>query len=176
MGSNFFKTILYPFMLLSAVGLILSVVVHGSALLGIDLGFGKNTYILHFGIFIVWLPAILAANRFAAFNKFKPKDYWKIVLSGSPPWMRKMVMVFFVYAMVNFVLTAIQGMEKDELTKLRGFSGHWMAFYAAAFAMIYSVREKWDTMGKILKCPNGHEVSVTSKFCEACGVPLNEEK
>ena len=54
--------LLYPFILISAVGLILSLIVHVSALLGIDLGLGQRIFALHIGIFIVWLPTVLVVN------------------------------------------------------------------------------------------------------------------
>jgi hypothetical protein len=61
------------------------------------------------------------------------KDLWKVVLKGSPDWMRYMVYVFFVYGIVNFLLfmgktpSGSSG-PNPPASVWRGFSGHWMAF------------------------------------------------
>ena len=59
-------------------------------------------WILHIGIFIVWLPAVLTAQR--TVGNMNRSDFWKIVLKGSPDWMRYMVYGFMGYAVVNFLL------------------------------------------------------------------------
>lgn len=71
------------------------------------------------------------------------KDFWKVVLRGSPEWMRYMVYGFLGYALVNFLIfmpQAPKGGTGGETPAVvwRGFSGHWMAFYSAALAILYS--------------------------------------
>jgi len=50
---------------------------------------------------------------------------------------------FFVYAIANFALFMIQaplhgGSGNPPAIVWRGFSGHWMAFYSASMAILYS--------------------------------------
>jgi hypothetical protein len=51
---------------------------------------------------VVWIPAVLVAQRLV--GSTNRKDFWKVVLKGSPDWMRYMVYTFFAYAFVNFLL------------------------------------------------------------------------
>jgi hypothetical protein len=73
----------------------------------------------------------------------EPQGLWKVVLRNSPEWMRYMVYGFLGYAAVNFLLfmtntpTQTNGVNPPAAV-WRGFSGHWMAFYFAAFAILYS--------------------------------------
>lgn len=99
-------------------------------------------FLLHVGIFVVWFPAVFISHR--QLGNTNRKDYWKIVLKGAPDGMRYMVYAFSFYAMMNFAYFISQmptGNSGDDPPAMvwRGFSGHWMAFYSAAFATLYSV-------------------------------------
>ncbi len=134
---------LYLFIFISAGGLILSLVVHICALLGIDLGLGQKVFGLHIGIFLVWIPTVLVANNLS--KDCRRSDYWKVALRGCPGWMKKMTYGFFGYAIVNFIFfmffsTKVHtGSVTPEI--IRGFSGHWMAFYSAALVVLYSATQ-----------------------------------
>jgi len=166
---------LYPLMALAAVGLVLSLAVHIASLAGIAL-FGNAAFALHVGIFAVWLPAMFVLQQHTpAVNR---KDLWKVALRGCPPWMRLLTYGFFAYAFVNFmyffVVTAGAGSKHsgpaDDAT-LRGFSGHWMAFYAAAMSIFYSSL-RIPTLEARRECTQGHPVGPVAKFCEQCGSPV----
>jgi hypothetical protein len=169
-------TWLSPFVALSALGLILSILAHVAGLLGLSVP--SAAVGLHLGIFVVWFPAILASNSLA---KHAPrKDYWKVVLRGAPRWMQYMTLGFFVYAVVNFILfISVAPRQPDSIggsmspSEIRGVSGHWMAFYSAALAMLYSVMEI-QKKGIVRKCPNGHKVGLSAQYCEKCGEPVRD--
>jgi hypothetical protein len=96
---------------------------------------------LHVGIFVVFIPAILVAQRLV--GSAARKDFWKAVLQWVPDWMRYMVYGFFGYALVNFTLFMSQappngGSGNPPAVVWRGFSGQWMAFYLASMAILYS--------------------------------------
>ena len=173
------KILLGPFIALSAVGLILSIIVHVIALSGNQVPFGNFAWALHGGIFIVWFPAVLVSMRLS--KDFKRKDFWKAALRGCPPWMKIMTYFFFGYAIINFVIFILSttGMAKgttpSTATELRGFSGHWMAFYSAALAILYSFT-KPDLFDKERKCRNGHVVSPLAKFCDECGAQIIDKQ
>jgi len=95
-------------------------------------------WILHIGAFVVWLPAVLVAQRLV--GKLNRRDFWKVVLKNSPVWMRFMVYGFLGYALINFLLFIAKAPASSSETNppaevWRGFSGHWMAFYSAALAI-----------------------------------------
>jgi hypothetical protein len=120
---------------------------------------------------VVWLPAILVAQRLV--GNVNRKDLWKVVLKGSPDWMRYMVYGFGGYAIVNFLLFMTKapngGSGNPPAVVWRGFSGHWMAFYSAAFAMLYSAARSENSS---LRCTNGHFVSPNALYCPQCGQPV----
>lgn len=165
------EIILYPFVVLSALGLVLSLAAHIGALLGLNVP--GPAMLLHVGIFIVWIPAVITSN-FSLTKKYNRKDFWRVVLRGAPKWMQYMTYGFFVYAFINFFIFIFiapsnpSSVSGTPPSVIRGFSGHWMAFYSAALAILYSaiqIKKK----GLIRKCPNGHEVSLEASFCEECG-------
>ena len=174
------KIILTPFMYLAAIGLILSIIVHVLSLIGMASPLGENSWGLHIGIFVVWLPTVLVANRMV--KEFKQKDFWKAALRACPKWMKNLTYFFFGYAILNFVIFIILNVtgatsginEGNTPTNVfRGFSGHWMVFYCVAMATLYSaihVEEHDETR----RCFNGHPVSPSAKFCEQCGARVIE--
>jgi len=126
---------------LSGVGLILSLWIHLGAVRGQRLAPEFFFWGLHLGIFLVWFPAILIAQKLI--GNINRRDLWKVLLKDCPSWLRYMVYGFMGYAVVNFLLFV--GAEKTvgagsnpPANVWRGFSGHWMAFYSAAAAIFYS--------------------------------------
>ncbi|MGA2256272.1 MAG: hypothetical protein ABSG53_16610 [Thermoguttaceae bacterium] len=173
--------LLISFLLLSVIGLVLSLIAHTAALFGLPQPLGSAAWSLHFGIFVVWLPAVIVSNGLA--RDFKRMDFWKAALRGCPDWMRWLTYAFFGYAVVNFLLfVAVApargaggagGGANVPPDVFRGFSGHWMAFYSAAAAILYSaiVVSHSDSARR---CPNGHPVLPPASYCEKCGEALAE--
>ena len=170
-----FRLILLPFIALAALGFILSVAAHLRAIAGLPIPGGKAVWALHVGIFVVWLPTVLVAYRLT--RGANRKDFWKIALVGCPKWMRSALYVVIGYAALNFVYfmvtTSSHPQPKGDAPpeEIRGFSGHWMIFYGAAFATLYSAYVV-GYAGMERKCPNGHTVTITAKFCDECGAQL----
>lgn len=163
------KTLLRPLIGAAAVGLALSLVVHLTAVARVPSPFGGAAWILHAGIFVVWFPAVLASR--ALTRDARRGDFWRVALRGCPPWMRYMAYGFFGYAVISFVMFVLGffGQRDDEFASLRGFSGHWMAFYAAGLALLSSY-VRADTA--VRRCVNGHAASVMANYCEMCGQPV----
>jgi len=141
------KPMLWPFIALSAVGLALSLWVHLGALAGRRVAPEAFFWMLHMGIFVVWIPAVLVGMK--RVGNTRRKDYWKLVLRGTPEWMRYMVYGFFGYALLNFAIFFFQaphggsGANPPPMV-WRGFSGHWMLFYSAALATLYAAAASPD--------------------------------
>lgn len=168
------KTVLYWFSWAAGIGLVLSIVSHVAALLGKQGPLGAYAIWLHFGIFVVWLPTVLAGNRLT--RNVRRKDAWKVMLRGCPDWMKYMTFGFFGYALINFLIfmAAANQAKQNGFTPLvtRGFSGHWMAFYSTAMAVLYSASRVWDEDNEP-RCPENHVVDVLAKYCGQCGLPVS---
>ena len=124
-----------PFQVLALAGFSASVTSHFLAITGMVEAFPSSVMLLHGGVFIVFVPAIIAGNDASR------KDFWKMVVGVCPTWVRWVFKVVTAYAFMNFILTAPQekvlagGLASDVV---RGHSGYWMFFYFAAFVMLYS--------------------------------------
>lgn len=167
--------VLLPFIALAALGLLLSIAATAFAVLNLPIPGGKWVWALHIGIFVVWLPAVIVAKR--AVRGAAQTDFWKIVLSGCPQWVRYALYGLFGYAFINFISFVTSGSMRPQSTDsatpwiVRGFSGHWMIFYGAALAIMCSAYR----MPRLLHrqtCLNGHRVSAIDVFCPTCGTPL----
>lgn len=159
------QVVLLPFILLSAVGLVLSLWSHFSAIMGSPQPLGHWASVLHVGVFAVWLPAILVSQRMAQGSD--RQNFLNVALRGCPTWLRCVTFGFFGYAFVNIILVTMDPHEEKAGGKLRpfddapasvwrGLSGHWMAFYAVAFSTLYSaaVNSVGEAAGK--KASNKH--------------------
>jgi hypothetical protein len=109
-------------------------------------------------------PAVITIRSLA--KDFKQKDLWKASLRACPKWMKYATYFFFVYAIINFILFMIidigsvnKNGRSDSTPSIvyRGFSGHWMAFYCTAMAVLYS-KLHVEENDKTRRCPNGHPV------------------
>jgi len=168
------KVVLYPFMVLAACGLALSIAAHCVALAGVPIPGGKLVWGLHIGIFVVWIPTVLTSMQTTGYTN--RKDFWKVALAGCPLWMRRGFYILFGYAILNFVVfmaTAANQPKQQQIgdappSAVRGFSGHWIIFYGAAFAVLYS-RIHAPELYRDRKCPQGHTSSPTAGFCSECG-------
>lgn len=135
---DWMKPLLWPFVVLSAIGLVLSLWVHLGSLTGHRVESDFLFMGLHAGIFVVWFPAVLVASR-----RSKGKGDWNAMLRGAPDGLKYMAYAFFAYAMVNFLYFMSQAPEKQHgpnppAPVWRGFSGHWMVFYSLALAILYA--------------------------------------
>ena len=128
--------------------------------------------VLHVGTFVVWLPSVLVAQRLV--GNARRTDFWKVVLKGAPDWMRYMVYGFLGYAILNFLFFMTKASSggsgaNPPAAEWREFCGHWMAFYSAALAILYSAARTVDTNPR---CTNGHVASSNAAYCPRCGQPV----
>jgi hypothetical protein len=169
---DWIRPFLWLFVCFSAIGLVVSLWVHLGAVMGRRVAPEAFFWMLHVGIFVVWFPAVLVAQRLV--GNVNRKDFWKVVLKNAPDWMRYMFYCFFGYAFVNFMLFMTKAPNggsgaNPPAVVWRGFSGHWMAFYSAALAILYSAIRTED---RSLRCANGHVASSNATYCTRCGQPV----
>ena len=84
---------------------------------------------------------------------------------------------FLYYSLINFTMfmfSAYGANQNASTSNIRFFSGHWMAFYSAALVTLYSATQI-QKKGLIRKCPNGHQVSLETIFCDKCGQPILDD-
>lgn len=145
-------------------GFVLSLIVHVAAILGIDVSTRiPSIWLLHVGVFVVWIPLVLSIRKV-----FGPRLTFVQVCAALPGWVVALGTVVFVYVAVNFLYTfatdggspaivdgafvleahgrVVRELTAAEYTELRaksvrGFSGHWLAFYYMAFAYFMFRRE-----------------------------------
>jgi hypothetical protein len=136
------KRFIRSFTLFSASGFALSLLVHILGLFNIPPFFGWFALLLHFGIFVALFGVVVAYFRL---RRSEGKGFWKQALRASPSWMKWIFLLFFVYAIANFMtfwnkLLNLSGKSSGEIMAivLRGFSGHWLFFYFAFFIIFYS--------------------------------------
>jgi hypothetical protein len=169
---SWLKPFIWIFISLAAFGLLLSLWVHINALLGRVVIPDEYFFALHAGVFVVFIPAVLVQN--AIFRRPARQSDWKVPLRFAPPWMLYMVYAFFAYAFLNFAIfiahtTSYRGAHVGTPPPVwRGFSGHWMLFYSAALAILYSVSQSGNATGT---CANGHRFSSAYSACPQCGSP-----
>ncbi|HEV7243341.1 MAG TPA: hypothetical protein VGQ36_29215 [Thermoanaerobaculia bacterium] len=162
------QTIFYIFGPLALAGLLLSVATHVAALTGRSGPLGDFSMVLHVGIFVVWIPAVFLAKDLARGSK--SADLWKQTLRGAPAWVRYANQALFIYTAVNFFIfigladknTPGGGMSAADV---RGFSGHWMLFYATALSILYSASNIPD---RERTCPHGHPIGPRAGICLTC--------
>ena len=167
------RAVLFPLMLLAGLGFALSLVAHLASFGGARLPGGSAVFALHAGIFVVWIPTVLVLNRVS--RGARRRDLWKVALSGCPRWLRLAVPIIFGYGFLNFLLFMASTVGSPKTATgdaapgvVRGFSGHWLIFYSAAFAVIYSARN-WPALLLDRRCSSHHVVSPTAQYCESCG-------
>jgi uncharacterized protein DUF3592 len=162
------RPFLWLFVCLSLLGLVLSLYVHINALMGKQMP--SIFWGLHVGIFVVWGPAVFAAQK--RVGSTARKDFWKAVLKGAPAWMRYATYGFLSYAFFGSLLLMAIAPEKGvrasaPASEWRGFSAGWMAFYFAAFAILYAAAIQ--PLGP--RCVNGHALLSGQSLCPQCGQP-----
>jgi hypothetical protein len=163
--------VVYPFLVLSAVGFVAMLVIHVASLCGITAPFEHLLTYLGPGVFVVFLPTIWVMNQLT--RDFKQKDIWRAALRGCPQWMYRTVWVICGYAWVGFfALPFLYGGGMDsESNQARMLSGTLLVFYLIPLALLYSWSQaRHFDEGR--RCLNGHHVSPLAKFCEECGASV----
>ena len=127
---------------ISGVGLLLSGVCHLLSWFHLAPPGGKAAFLLHIGIFVVWLPLVICSNQTASTPGRGNFDH---LMEQLPIWARKCVFGIFVYAMINFVVFLVLTADYPKhgvpfWLELRGFSGHWMMFYTVSLAGFVGLR------------------------------------
>gem|GEM_PF-634031 len=167
------KLPLLPFVLLALAGLVLSLIVHGLSVFGVRMPGGGIVWWLHIGIFIIWVPAVVLSQ----------KRRGKEARDTLPRRMQRVLGLLFAYAIGNFIYFMATAPKKGSRETphepappqvVRGFSGHWMIFYGAGFAMLWTA---WNERREATRrrCSNGHAVPPLVLLCPTCGAVVPDK-
>lgn len=95
-------------------GWILGLIVHILSLADIDITEKVPfVWLLHVGIFVVWLPVVLDLKKneelqeyqqSGMLNRMNPIGFYKIIFKETPTWMAILAGAGFFYAFINFML------------------------------------------------------------------------
>ena len=131
--------------LLAGAGLLCSIWVQGCALLGRQ----PASYFwgLHVGIFVVFGPAVLVAQR--RVGSTQGRDFWKAATAGSPDGVRYLLYAFFAYAFVAGLIGFVRepvgvSPHRGAFSDWKTFSGVWMVFYYGSFAILTSALSEFS--------------------------------
>jgi len=157
---------------IAGLGLLASAVAHVATFMGVNPKRAMpGVMVLHVLIFVVWAPAVFMARKVC--TKESRWNFWSVVTRHAPLWMKVLSIVLFAYTFFNFFYTGFvlnQGgvpsthlgskalvnhgkvvrrltdeeYERHEAYSVRGFSGHWMVFYAVAMTMLCSMTKETD--------------------------------
>lgn len=128
--------------LLSATGLVVSLVIHIAALAGTALVSMVGFFTLHAASILLFFPAVKASTQ-----QGRPQSL-TVAIKSWPEWLRIPAYVFFYYAILNFFLCVVFFLMQEpgydsfqDATPtpqvIRWFSGHWMLFFLVSASMMY---------------------------------------
>ena len=161
----------------SLLGLALSVLTTASVLAPprVDLEELKVWLVALF--FIVGLPGIFIISR--SLQEVPPKHSSKLMYAGCPVWMRRLTYVLMALGVVVFFSPPALGLAAGGESLLGpgnslALGGFGIVWFSTIFSQVYSAQHL-EEVGAIRRCPVGHPVSLTARFCEECGRPVVEE-
>ena len=101
---------------------------------------------------VVLYPACIISKKTR--NEINVKDFKKAISGACPRWLSIMTGLFIMYALGgliffifkrHFASSAVTNGQEIIANNFRGFSGHWMALYSLAFALLYSCKRLKST-------------------------------
>ncbi len=129
------------------------------------------------GFLIVGFPAAFLLRM--SLQVYPLKMHGKLMYAGCPAWMRHLTKGLFAVGLAIFFSPLILDLELGDEGLLGpgtslGLGGFGIAFFAPVFAQAYSA-QRLDRVLANRRCPNGHLVSPTARFCEECGQAVPQE-
>ncbi|WP_437838667.1 hypothetical protein [Sorangium sp. So ce1153] len=132
---------------MAATGLGLSALVHVLSYAGIAVHESVPVvWALHVGIFVVFIPFIIGLIEWKVpgSGSFRVQLDWSSLARFFPRWVPVVAIGLFVYVSFNFQATMSRGPKggfpraaiaappthEQNVYQIRGFSGHWLLFYA----------------------------------------------
>lgn len=147
---------LYILGTLSFAGFLLSAAVNIAGWEGrVILPFPSAFFAMHIGCILSFVPTAFLGQKMK--GGWRSNRSWKSMLRNTPGWMRSGLLGLFGYTLVNFALFIYATGSNPHSgpagpLEWRGFSGHWMLFFAISACMSY------------LAAKNGQDAPVTNNL------------
>jgi hypothetical protein len=136
---------LQPLMYLALAGFLISLWINIACVLGKQIPSDAPLFLMHIGIFVVFIPATLTGQKMLG-GKLR-RDFWKAVMKDAPEAYYYLFYIIFAYSWLTGVYAFFSGFPGNgqPSTPSSGqdwlvFSGVWMIFYYASFAIFLSAR------------------------------------
>jgi hypothetical protein len=119
---------LLPLIYLALTGFLISLCVNIASLLGRPFPSDAPFFLLHIGIFVVFLPAILAAKKMLG-NTYR-RDFWKVVMNNAPENLPYLFYAVFAYAWLPGLYAFSKGFRENGQPGTPSNAPPWQAFSA----------------------------------------------
>ena len=136
---------LRPLMYLAFAGFLISFCINVACVLGKQIPPDVPFFFMHVGIFVVFFPAVFAAKKMLGGTV--RRDFWKVAMKDAPDVARYLFYVIFAYGWLTGIFGFFSGSSGMATTQRPpsgpdwlAFSGTWMIFYNASFAILLSAR------------------------------------
>jgi len=136
---------LQPLMYLALAGFLISLCINIACVLRKQMPLDAPFFLMHLGIFVVFFPAILTAQKMV--GNTNRRGFWKAVMKNVPEAVSYLFYVIFAYSWLTGFYSFFNGAPANghRSTLSSGsewlvFSGIWMDFYYASFAIFLSAR------------------------------------
>jgi hypothetical protein len=132
---------------ISVVGLVLSVIVHFCSVLRICEPPRELMILISIGAMLVLYPSFIIVNKLR--KQDSTKDFKKALFAACPKWLSTLTGFSIMYALGglmffilkrHFATSPATDGQGVVTTGFKGFSGHWIALYCLAFSLLYSCR------------------------------------
>lgn len=118
--------ILYPFMVISGVGLAVSAIANIASMVGLARIFEKLIFVLHLGVLVVFIPSVVVFH--SRFKKSKDL-FGNWLFEGCPTWMSRTVTALFGYGIFAIFIAKVTHSQN----LIYYFSSSWLFFLRRIF-------------------------------------------
>ena len=169
------KILGYASMIFSGLGLVGAVVATLVGLVSRQHGSPGPYFFVLFALFFLGVVTSIPVQKKATEN-LTQRQAKGLELAGCPKWMKVASRTLSAAGMALFFGLALTGRRKpqNEQPELLIFGAFGLAAFSALFAQAYSSMHRLPTIAD-RRCPAGHPVSVTARFCEICGAMVQAE-
>lgn len=169
----------YGVVMIAAILFVMMSVAHIATLLGYRLLEIEFLLIPLVSSVFIWMFALVAGSL--ASRDYRSRDYLYAATRACPRWLQYTAMCVLVYAVICFIyfkfVSPLDSKEAGTLFTIdhyRAMTAFGLPFLIGAIAVLVSaIRVAKNDPAR--RCANGHAVMPRTKFCEQCGVAIEDQ-